>query len=84
MAAKAHTRNGKPVVVGVSTNDGLGMNAKNLGILLNATHYYFIPFGQDSPEGKQNSLVAKMELILPTIDMALKGKQYQPVMIEDI
>lgn len=83
MAAKAHTRNGKPVVIGISTNDGLGMNAKNLGILLNSRNYYFIPFGQDSPNNKLNSLVAKMDLLLPTVETALMGKQYQPMVTEN-
>ncbi len=83
MAAKAHVRNGKPVVIAISTNDGLGLNAKNLGVLLNAKYYYFVPFGQDNPEGKRNSLVARMELLVPTIEAALEGKQYQPMIIEN-
>ena len=82
MATKAHTRNLKPVVVGISTNDGLSMNAKNLGMLLNSKNFYFIPFGQDNPVAKRNSLVAKMELIVPTIELALEGKQIQPMLIQ--
>lgn len=82
MAAKAHTRNLKPVVIGVSTNDGLSMNARNLGILINSKNYYFVPFGQDDPLKKKNSLVAKMEYIVPTLELALEGKQYQPVIVE--
>lgn len=81
MAAKAHVRNGKPVVVGISTNDGLGLNAKNLSLLLNTKYYYFIPFEQDNPEAKRNSLIANMELIVPTLENALDGKQLQPVLI---
>jgi dipicolinate synthase subunit B len=81
MAVKAHLRNGKPVVIGISTNDGLGMNAKNLGMLMNTKNMYFIPFRQDQPISKPNSLVAKMELIIPTIIEALKGKQIQPVLL---
>jgi len=81
MAAKAHLRNQRPVVLAVSTNDGLSMNAKNLGLLLNAKNVYMVPFGQDSPEGKPNSLKSKMELILNTVVMALQGKQLQPVII---
>ncbi len=82
MAAKAHLRNEKPVVLGISTNDGLSMNARNIGTLLNVRHVYFIPFGQDNPEQKPNSLVADMELIIPTLNQALKGQQMQPIVIE--
>lgn len=80
MSVKAHLRNNKPVVIGVSTNDGLGANAKNLGVLLNAKNIFFIPFNQDNPSIKQNSIVASMELIIETILEALKGKQIQPVL----
>ena len=82
MAAKAHLRNGKPLVLAISTNDGLGANAKNLGLLLNAKNVYFVPFGQDDPAKKCNSLSANNELILPTILEALKGKQLQPILIK--
>lgn len=82
MAAKAHLRNGKPLVLAISTNDGLGANAKNLGFLLNAKNVYFVPFGQDDPVKKCNSLSADNELILPTILEALKGKQLQPILIK--
>lgn len=81
MATKAHLRNQRPVVLAVSTNDGLSMNAKNLGLLLNAKNVYMVPFGQDSPEGKPNSLKSKMDLILDTVVMALQGKQLQPVIL---
>ncbi|HHW13535.1 MAG TPA: dipicolinate synthase subunit B [Firmicutes bacterium] len=81
MAAKAHLRNGRPVVLAVSTNDGLGLNAKNLGLLLNAKHIYFVPFGQDSPFEKRTSLVAREELILDTIAAALEERQLQPVLL---
>ena len=83
MAAKAHVRNGKPIVIGISSNDGLGLNAKNLAVLLNSKYYYFVPFGQDNPIAKRNSLVAKMELLIPTVEMAMEGKQYQPMIIEN-
>jgi dipicolinate synthase subunit B len=79
MACKAHLRNGKPVVISIST-DGLSANAKNLGFLLNAKNIYLVPFGQDNPTVKPNSLVANTELILPTILEALKGRQIQPVL----
>lgn len=82
MAVKSHIRNQRPVVVAVSTNDGLGMNAKNLGILLNSKHYFFIPFGQDNPIEKKNSLVAKLEYTIPTIEQALDGIQMQPMIVQ--
>lgn len=80
MAVKAHLRNTKPVVIAISTNDGLGGNAKNIGMLLNMKNIYMVPFGQDDVAKKPNSLVAKTELILPTILEALKGKQIQPLL----
>jgi dipicolinate synthase subunit B len=83
MAAKSLVRNGKPIVIGISSNDGLGLSAKNLAVLLNSKHYFFIPFGQDNPIAKRNSLVAKMELLAPTVEMAMEGKQYQPMIIEN-
>lgn len=82
MAIKAHLRNGLPVVIAVSTNDGLGFNAKNIALLLNAKNIYMVPFGQDNPQAKPNSLVAKMDKIIDTIIYALQGKQIQPVLIE--
>ncbi|MHB8172040.1 MAG: dipicolinate synthase subunit B [Thermincolia bacterium] len=81
MAAKAHLRNQCPVILAISTNDGLGMNAKNIGLLLNTKNVYMVPFGQDNPMGKANSLVAKMELILETTCEALQGKQIQPILV---
>ncbi|MCX7921562.1 MAG: dipicolinate synthase subunit B [Clostridia bacterium] len=81
MACKAHMRNNKPIVLSVSTNDGLGANAKNIGALLNMKNVYMVPFGQDNAISKPNSLVAKNELILPTILEALKGKQIQPLLV---
>ncbi|MGO0123141.1 dipicolinate synthase subunit B [Desulfothermobacter acidiphilus] len=81
MAIKAQLRNQRPVVLAVSTNDGLGLNAKNLGTLLNAKNVYFVPFGQDDPVKKPNSLVAKMDLLLDTVLHALQGRQLQPVLV---
>ncbi|HHY37565.1 MAG TPA: dipicolinate synthase subunit B [Clostridia bacterium] len=81
MAVKAHLRNQRPVVIAVSTNDGLGLNAKNLGILLAAKNVYFVPFGQDNPYAKPNSLNAKYELMVDTIVEALNGRQIQPLLI---
>ena len=81
MAAKAHMRNGKPLVIAISTNDALGVNFKTIGMLMNMKNIYFVPFGQDNYKGKPNSLVAKMELLPETIEMAMKGKQIQPVLV---
>lgn len=84
MAAKAHLRNGRPLVLGISTNDGLSINAKNLGLVLNMKNIYLVPFGQDNPIEKVNSLVAHMHLISDTLEQALRGKQIQPVLREHI
>ena len=81
MACKAHLRNLKPVVIAISTNDALGANAKNLGLLLGMKQMYFVPFLQDDPAKKCNSLVAKMDLIVPTVVDALKGYQIQPIIL---
>ena len=80
MAAKAHMRNGKPLVIAISTNDALGANFKNIGMLMNMKQIYFVPFGQDNHKSKPNSLVAKMELLPDTIEYALERKQIQPVL----
>ncbi|REK76561.1 dipicolinate synthase subunit B [Paenibacillus paeoniae] len=82
MAAKAQMRNGRPVVLAISTNDGLGLNAANIAKLLVAKHIYFVPFGQDNPIQKPNSLVARMDLVLEACEAALQGKQLQPLLIE--
>ncbi len=79
MAAKAHLRNEKPLVISLSTNDALGMNMKNIGILLNSKNVYFVPFGQDSPLKKPNSMIAHTELLVPVLEDALQGRQYQPI-----
>ena len=81
MAAKAHLRNLGCVVLAVATNDGLGTNAKNIGILLSTKNIYLVPFGQDSPINKTNSLVAHMNKIPDTILAALQGKQIQPILV---
>ncbi|MCF6093177.1 dipicolinate synthase subunit B [Microaerobacter geothermalis] len=82
MAAKAQMRNLRPIVLAISTNDGLGLNAANIAKLLAAKHIYFVPFGQDAPNKKPNSLVSRMELIKETCEKALEGKQLQPVIVE--
>lgn len=78
---KAQLRNQRPVVLGITTNDGLSMNAKNIGLLLNVKNLYMIPFGQDNPTGKPNSLLAKWDLIIETLLEAMRGRQYQPVLV---
>jgi len=82
MAAKAQMRNQRPLVLAISTNDGLGLNAWNIAKLLNAKNIYFVPFGQDNPVQKPNSLVARMEYLLDTCAAALEGKQLQPLLME--
>lgn len=82
MAAKTQLRNGKPVVLAISTNDALGLNAINIGTLLTVENVFFVPFGQDNPEAKPKSLVADMNLIIPTIERALHNEQLQPVLVE--
>lgn len=82
MAAKAQMRNQKPVVLAISTNDGLGLNAANIAKLINAKNIYFVPFGQDNPFQKPNSLVARMDLIVEACEAALEGRQLQPMVIE--
>ncbi len=82
LAVKSHLRNKRPIVIAVSSNDGLGNNAKNIGFLSNMKNIYFVPFGQDDCIEKENSLVARMDMIVPTIKMALEGKQIQPVISE--
>jgi len=81
MAAKAHMRNGKPLVIAISTNDALGMNFKTIGQLMNMKNIYFVPFGQDNHKAKPNSMIANLELLPDTIEMAMKGKQIQPIII---
>ncbi len=80
MAAKAQLRNGRPVVVALTTNDALGLNAANLARLLVARNVYFVPFGQDSPHQKPTSLVAHFELCGDTVLAALEGRQLQPML----
>ncbi|MDD2569064.1 MAG: dipicolinate synthase subunit B, partial [Clostridia bacterium] len=82
MAAKAQLRNCKPVILAISTNDGLGINAKNIGMLLNMKNIYLVPFGQDSPYQKANSLMSHMELLAETIVCALNKEQIQPILLQ--
>ncbi|GAK10971.1 LOW QUALITY PROTEIN: dipicolinate synthase subunit B [Geomicrobium sp. JCM 19039] len=82
MAAKATLRNGSPVVAAISTNDALALNAKNLATLLTMKHVFLVPFGQDDPIKKPTSLVARMQAIPSTIEDALDGRQFQPLLID--
>ena len=81
MAAKSHLRNGRPVIVAVSTNDALAGAAENIGKLLARKHYYFVPFGQDDAEKKPTSMVADFTKIPQALEAALAGKQLQPILI---
>ena len=81
MAAKAMWRNGRPVVVAVSTNDGLAGSAKNIAALMDKKHVFFVPYRQDDPTGKPTSLVADFTKINDTVDAALQGRQLQPLLL---
>ena len=81
MAAKSHLRNGRPVLIAVSTNDALAGAAENIGKLLARKHYYFVPFGQDDAYKKPTSMVAEFTKIPQALQAALEGKQLQPVLL---
>ena len=81
LAVKSHLRNGRPVVIAPSTNDGLAGNAANLGRLMAVRHMYIAPFGQDAPEGKPTSLVAKWDRVPEACAAALEGRQIQPMLV---
>ncbi len=81
MAVKAHLRNSLPLIIGISSNDALGFNAKNLGLLLNSRNIYFVPFYQDSPYEKEKSLIFSGEKVIDTIIMSLNKKQHQPLIL---
>jgi len=80
MAVKAHLRNNRPVVIGVSSNDVLGENAKNFGHLLNTKNFFFIPIYQDDCKGKEKSVTFKCEMLLETVEAAIVGRQVQPLL----
>lgn len=82
MAAKAHLRNGRPVVIALASNDALSAGAKNIGELLVRRNYYFVPFGQDDAEKKPCSLIADFEKLPETVDAALRGDQLQPLLLQ--
>ena len=81
MATKSHLRNNNPVVLAISTNDGLSGSAENIGKLLNRNNYYFVPFKQDNPITKPRSLVADFKYLIPTIELALDGEQIEPILL---
>ena len=81
MAVKSHLRNGRPVLIAVSTNDALGTAAENIGRLMARKHYYFVPFRQDDPEKKPYSMVADFSAIPKALEAALERQQFQPVML---
>lgn len=81
MACKSHLRNNNPVVLGISTNDGLSGSAENIGKLLNRNNYYFVPFKQDNPITKPRSLVADFKYLIPTIEKALEREQIEPILL---
>ena len=81
MAAKSHLRNGRPVIIAISTNDALSGAAENIGRLLVRKNYYFVPFGQDDPDKKPASIVAYISKIPETLKLALEGKQIQPLLL---
>ena len=80
MMAKELFRNNKPVVLAIATNDGLGISAKSIGALLSTKNVYFVPFGQDNPIDKPNSLISKFHLTVPAVVEAMKKEQLQPVL----
>ena len=84
MAAKAHLRNERPLIIAPSTNDALGASAKNIGALMNTKHIYFVPFRQDMPDKKHNSCVSDFSLIPFTVESVLQGEQPQPVIIQKL
>ncbi len=81
MAAKSHLRNGRPIVIAVSTNDALAGAAENIGKLMARKHIYFVPFGQDDPVKKPTSMVADFSRIPQTLEAALEGRQIQPMLL---
>lgn len=81
MAAKAHLRSDRPLVICLASNDALSANLKNIGLLLSRKCVYFVPMRQDDPEKKPHSLVADFSLLIPTLESAMRGKQYQKIFL---
>ena len=81
MATKSHLRNNNPVVLAISTNDGLSGSAENIGKLLNRNNYFFVPFKQDNPITKPRSIVADCKYLVPTLEKALDREQIEPILL---
>ncbi|MGN0152253.1 MAG: dipicolinate synthase subunit B [Wujia sp.] len=81
MAAKAHMRNNRPLVISISTNDALGINFQNIGRLMVMKNIYFVPFGQDNYVAKPNSMIADLSRLKEALETALDGKQIQPILV---
>ena len=81
MAAKAHLRGDRPLLIALATNDAMSANLANIGRLLNRKNVYFVPMVQDDPENKPHSLVADFSLLLPSFDFAMQGKQYRKIFL---
>ena len=81
LAAKSHLRNGRPILLAVSSNDALAANAPSVGTLLARRHFYFVPMGQDDPAGKPRSVVADFSRIPDALEAALEGRQLQPILL---
>ena len=81
MAAKAHLRGDRPLIIALASNDALSANLKNIATMLNRKHVYFVPMNQDDPQKKPHSLVADFSLLRPTFDAAMRGEQYQKIFI---
>lgn len=81
MAAKAHLRGNRPLVIALASNDALSANLKNIATLLSRKHVYFVPMRQDDPQKKPHSLIADFSLLLPTLECALKGEQFQKIFV---
>lgn len=79
MATKAHLRSDRPLVIALASNDALSANLKNIGLLLSRKSVYFVPMRQDDPEKKPHSLIADFTSLIPTLDCAMRGKQYQRI-----
>lgn len=80
MAAKAHLRNGRPLILGLASNDALSANLRNIGVLLERKHIYFVPLAQDDPQKKPHSMVCDFEKLPETLEAALDGRQLQPLL----
>jgi dipicolinate synthase subunit B len=81
IAVKSHLKNDKPLVVAIATNDALSSNAKNIGVLLNRKNYYFVPIRQENPITKPHSLSFDANYIIKTLEYALEGEQFQPILL---